>query len=320
MAQEDNYKEGVDFEYVQGNGDDNSNFKTRHFFTKAEKEARKNPKPVAKAAPKAATKPKAKPKAAPKAGKITVTSLNPDTPPGSKPAGMPGKKKDSGFSIPGAAAAIAAGSSMLGAGLRGTKASATMPKLLPAPPKALPAPPKALPAPPKALPAPQKLIEKESAASEATTKPKSSVRKTISPKIAAPESKPSKSQNSRRIGRVGGPMMGEDPMFHAIGGGGFGSVEELGRDALFNMNKGGVVKMKEGSAKDTREDKAMAKKSGMSMKKWESSAADVKHDAPNKMSSGGITKRGMGVTKKATGGSMRGTGAAVRGKGFSGCY
>lgn len=77
--------------------------------------------------------------------------------------------------------------------------------------------------------------------------------------------------------------------------------------------KGGVVKMKEGSEKDTREDKAMAKKSGMSMKKWEKSAADVKHDAPGKMKSGG-------VVKKATGGSMRGTGAATRGKGFSGCY
>jgi len=76
---------------------------------------------------------------------------------------------------------------------------------------------------------------------------------------------------------------------------------------------GGVVKMKEGSAKDTREDKSLAKKSGMSMKKWEKSAADKKHDAPGKMNSGG-------VVKKATGGSMRGTGAATRGKGFSGCY
>lgn len=102
-------------------------------------------------------------------------------------------------------------------------------------------------------------------------------------------------------------------MFHAIGGGGFGSVEDLGREALLNMRKGGVVKMKEGSAKDTREDKAMAKKSGMSMKKWEKSSADVKHDAPKKMATGG-------VVRKATGGSMRGTGAAVRGKGFSGCY
>lgn len=69
------------------------------------------------------------------------------------------------------------------------------------------------------------------------------------------------------------------------------------------MKKGGAVK--EGSAKDTREDKAMAKKRGMSMAQWEKSAADVKHDAPKKM---------------ATGGSVRGTGAAIRGKGFSGTY
>lgn len=80
-----------------------------------------------------------------------------------------------------------------------------------------------------------------------------------------------------------------------------------------NYKAGGVVKMKEGSAKDMREDKVKAKKAGMTMKQWESSAADKKHDAPKKMMSGG-------AVKKATGGSMRGTGAAVRGKGFSGCY
>lgn len=67
--------------------------------------------------------------------------------------------------------------------------------------------------------------------------------------------------------------------------------------------KGGVVKMKEGSAKDMREDKAMAKKRGMTMEKWEKSAADKKHDAPKKM---------------ATGGSVRGTGCAKRGKGYAG--
>jgi hypothetical protein len=69
--------------------------------------------------------------------------------------------------------------------------------------------------------------------------------------------------------------------------------------------KGGKVESKEGTAKDMREDKAMAKKRGMSMKDWEKSAADKKHDAPKKM---------------AKGGSVRGTGAAIRGKGFSGTY
>lgn len=47
---DDKYKEGVDFEWVTAKG---SNFKTRKFFTRAEKEARKA---------KPATAPKAKPK------------------------------------------------------------------------------------------------------------------------------------------------------------------------------------------------------------------------------------------------------------------
>lgn len=68
------------------------------------------------------------------------------------------------------------------------------------------------------------------------------------------------------------------------------------------MKKGGVV---EGSAKDMREDKAMAKKRGMSMAEWEKSGADKKHDAPKKM---------------AAGGAVRGTGCATRGTNFSGTY
>lgn len=68
------------------------------------------------------------------------------------------------------------------------------------------------------------------------------------------------------------------------------------------MKKGGKVESKEGTAKDMREDKAMAKKRGMTMAQWEKSAADKKHDAPKKMAGGGV---------------MRGAGAAVRGKNFS---
>jgi hypothetical protein len=86
MAQEDNYKEGVDFEMVlmknQPKGGTN---KTRHFFTKAEKAARA----AAASAPKTAPKAKKKLKGLGTPGVITVTSLNPDTPPGSKPSGMP---------------------------------------------------------------------------------------------------------------------------------------------------------------------------------------------------------------------------------------
>jgi hypothetical protein len=103
------------------------------------------------------------------------------------------------------------------------------------------------------------------------------------------------------------------------------------------MKKGGMV---EGSAKDMREDKAKAKKAGMTMAEWEKSAADKKHDAPKKMAAGGklkmvekdgkkvpsyaadgVGKMAMGgMTKMAAGGSVRGTGCAVRGKNFSGTY
>lgn len=72
-----------------------------------------------------------------------------------------------------------------------------------------------------------------------------------------------------------------------------------------------AMKMKEGSAKDMREDKAMAKKRGMPMKMWEKSAADKKHDAPEKMAKGGAVKKSMG-------GTVRGAGAAIRGKRFTG--
>lgn len=65
------------------------------------------------------------------------------------------------------------------------------------------------------------------------------------------------------------------------------------------------MKMFEGSAKDTREDKKLAKKAGMKMADWEKSSADVKHDMPKKMSKGG---------------AVRGAGCAIRGKGFSGSY
>lgn len=54
-----------------------------------------------------------------------------------------------------------------------------------------------------------------------------------------------------------------------------------------------------------REDKAMAKKAGKSMKAWEASSADVAHDKPTKMAKGGV---------------VRGGGAAIRGKKFSGSY
>lgn len=235
------------------------------------------------------------PRGAPTPDKITVTKL---------------PKEDDSNPMSGVAsglAAIGTGAAILASGLKSRSgaggAGRASAKLLPAQSTVL------------RLPAPAKLIGKDAPKAEAKPTSKRVVRKTISPKIAAPQASAPKSQNSRGGGKTGGggTMMGGDPMFHALGGGGFGSIEDLNDRGMMEMKKGGVVKMKEGSAKDTREDKFKSKKAGMSMKKWEKSSADVKHDAPKKMAGGG-------VVKKAGGGSMRGTGAAVRGKGFSGCY
>ena len=54
--------------------------------------------------------------------------------------------------------------------------------------------------------------------------------------------------------------------------------------------------MFEGSAKDVREDKKLAKKRGMSMKEWEASDADKKHDKQKSMKGlkkGGVTSKEM---------------------------
>ncbi len=52
----------------------------------------------------------------------------------------------------------------------------------------------------------------------------------------------------------------------------------------------------EGSAKDEREDRAMAKKRGMSMKEWEASAEDREHDRKGQPS---MKKHKRGIPVKA---------------------
>ena len=255
---EERYKEGVDFEWVpMENQSEDSDVKVRHFFTRAEKEARKNPKP---AAPKAAA-PKAKPKAAtPKAKPKAATPAKPTSAvrPEGKPAGMPGAKKSGSSAIP----ILAVGAAAASTGKGGPRRNATKGPYNPRFGSGKPGP------------------------TGFQGKYQTGV-----------------SQNSRGSGGRAGMILGQDPMFNALGGGGFGALEDIRDDALLQYKKGGVVKMKEGSAKDMREDKAMAKKSGMSMKKWEKSAADKKHDAPKKMAGGGI---------------VRGAGAAIRGKRYMG--
>jgi hypothetical protein len=96
MAKDDDkYKEGVDFEWVQGNNDENSNFKTRRFFTKAEKDAMKAPKAAAKTKTKAkakpatnAVRPEGKPAGMPKAKKAAQSTARPE----GAAAGMPKAK------------------------------------------------------------------------------------------------------------------------------------------------------------------------------------------------------------------------------------
>jgi len=104
--------------------------------------------------------------------------------------------------------------------------------------------------------------------------------------------------------------MGGGAMGYAAGGKmkmvekGGKKVPSFAADGVGKMAKGGMSK--EGTAKDMREDKAKAKKAGMTMKQWEASSKDVAHDKPSKMKTGG--------------GVMRGAGAATRGKKFSGSY
>ena len=59
----------------------------------------------------------------------------------------------------------------------------------------------------------------------------------------------------------------------------------------------------EGSKKDVKEDKIMAKKKGLSMKSWEKSPGDAKHDAQKSMK--GLKKGGVsGKSMKAVGRNM----------------
>jgi hypothetical protein len=49
------------------------------------------------------------------------------------------------------------------------------------------------------------------------------------------------------------------------------------------MKKGGKAEAFEGTAKDMAQDKKLAKKHGMSMKAWEKSSMDEKHDRQKSM-------------------------------------
>lgn len=72
MAQGDRYKEGRDFEWVSKEG---QNFKTRRFFTKAEKDAMAAPKVKATAPTKSSASTTQKPKSTPKEKPVTKDAM-----------------------------------------------------------------------------------------------------------------------------------------------------------------------------------------------------------------------------------------------------
>jgi hypothetical protein len=127
------YKEGVDFEIREVKGKDGKVlYKNRHFFSKAEKEAMKAPKPTPKAdKAKAESKPKKSqaPSSSPRPkGKEETKATNMVRPEG-KAAGMPAAKSKGVDKGTAAVAAVAAGGARaaLGAGKGvsgGLKASA----------------------------------------------------------------------------------------------------------------------------------------------------------------------------------------------------
>ena len=75
------------------------------------------------------------------------------------------------------------------------------------------------------------------------------------------------------------------------------------------------MNMFEGSKKDNAQDKKLAKKRGLSLKSWEGSKADEKHDMQKSMKGlkgGGLAAKGKGVAFKSGGLATRGMGKAYK--------
>ena len=98
----------------------------------------------------------------------------------------------------------------------------------------------------------------------------------------------------------------------------FTGVKKGALSPLRGMKKGGTAEF-EGSAKDVREDKKLAKKHGMSMKEWERSKMDDKHDRQQSMkglkSGGECVSDGEYQGTRPTGGrKARKSGGRAKGK------
>jgi hypothetical protein len=78
------------------------------------------------------------------------------------------------------------------------------------------------------------------------------------------------------------------------------------------------IGMWEGSKEDVSQDKKLAKKRGMSMKEWEASDADTKHDTQKSMKGlrgGGMATRGTGAAYAEGGMVCKAGGGMVTAKG-----
>jgi hypothetical protein len=86
-------------------------------------------------------------------------------------------------------------------------------------------------------------------------------------------------------------------------------MDSLTPTGLMNMG------MFEGTKKDKAQDKKLAKKRGLSLKSWEKSKADEKHDKQQSMKGlkgGGLATKGKGVAFKSGGLTTRGMGRAYK--------
>jgi hypothetical protein len=109
-------------------------------------------------------------------------------------------------------------------------------------------------------------------------------------------------------------MHGQQQSMGSVGSSGFKENQEKSKAPSRYAAKGGKIENFEGSPKDEMQDKKLAKKRGMSMKAWEASEGDKKHDKQQSMA--GLKKGGRAA--KADGGKMDPRNAGGGGGGPSG--
>lgn len=291
---DDKYVEGKDYEWVNmANQPKGGTNKTRHFFSKAEKAARAAPA----AAPAAASAP------APKKANST-TSAAPKTSP------MPPKRPAATIAAPAAAAAQVPRRTRNSQGYVGVQepmnyapAKNTSSSNLASAAGAIGT--TALGAGLLAAGARNRPANVRAAEVSNVTNPKFGRGKMGSEGFQGQyQTGVSRPTGGSRTGMI----MGQDPMFNAIGGGGFGALEQINDETKRLYKRGGKAEKFEGSAKDEAQDKKLAAKRKMTMAEWEASKADEKHDSQKSVKG---LKAG-GRTAKMGGGGMEMLSPAAR--------